>query len=347
MVGFAGWDMPVQYAGLIAEHEAVRSTAGVFDVSHMGEIVVSGSDATEFLYYVLTNDVARLRKGRSQYTLICNEAGGVVDDAMLYRLGETEYLLVVNAANVETASEWLAGVVGDFEVELENRSDDYCLLAVQGPETEARLDPGCDLDLTGLRRTRIREVEVFGRGVLIGRTGYTGEDGFEIFCSPEDGPAIWDELLGLDIMPAGLGARNTLRLEAGMALHGNELGVDITPIEAGLAGVVAMEKGDFVGREALAAVAESGPSRRLRGLRTSGRGIPRDHYPVKTEHGDGVVTSGTFSPTLQGGIGMAFVPPACEIGDSVSVEIRGREWEATLVEMPFYSNVSRWRAKSS
>ncbi len=347
MVEFAGWDMPVQYAGLIAEHEAVRSTAGVFDVSHMGEIVVSGSDATAFLNYVLTNDVARLRKGRSQYTLICNEAGGVVDDAMLYRLAETEYLLVVNAANVETAWGWLVDRSDEFEVELENRSDDYCLLAVQGPETEARLDPGCDLDLTGLRRTRIRDVEVFGRKVLIGRTGYTGEDGFEIFCFLADGPAIWDELLRLAIKPAGLGARNTLRLEAGMALHGNELGMDITPIEAGLGGVVAMEKGNFVGRGALESVMAQGPSRRLRGLRATGRGIPRDHYPVKTAHGDGEMTSGTFSPTLQAGIGMAFVPPACEVGDGVSVEIRGREWEATLVDMPFYSNVTRWRAKST
>ena len=347
MVDFAGWDMPVQYAGLIAEHEAVRSKAGIFDVSHMGEIVVSGSDAAAFLDYVLTNNVARLRQGRSQYTLICNEAGGVIDDAMLYRLAEAEYLLVVNASNVEAAWEWLSSRTGGFNVELENQSEDYCLLAVQGPETEALLDPVSNDDLTALRRTRIRKAAVCGRDVLIGRTGYTGEDGFEIFASREDGPAIWDELLGLEIAPAGLGARNTLRLEAGMALHGNELGVDITPIEVGLGGVVAMDKDDFIGKAALALVSEQGPSRRLRGLQVTGRGIPRDHYPVKTSHGDGAVTSGTFSPTLQGGIGMAFVPPACEPGDSVSVEIRGREWEATLVEMPFYSNVTRWRAKST
>ena len=218
MVDFAGWDMPVQYAGLIAEHEAVRSKAGVFDISHMGEIVISGLDAAAFLNYVLTNDAARLRKGRSQYTLICNEAGGVIDDAMLYRLGEAEYLLVVNAANLETAWKWLEGRAGEFEVELANRSDEYCLLAVQGPEAGALLDPVSDEDLSGLRRTRIRNVKVFGRSVLLGRTGYTGEDGFEIFTAPGDGPAIWDELLGLDITPAGLGARNTLRLEAGMAL---------------------------------------------------------------------------------------------------------------------------------
>jgi aminomethyltransferase len=346
MVEFAGWDMPVQYAGLIAEHNAVRDSAGVFDVSHMGEITVSGPDAAALLNRLLTNDVARLRKGRSHYTLICNEAGGVLDDAMLYRLDENEYLLVVNAANADAGWDWLRANLGDADATLANVSERYSLLAVQGPRAEELLDPATDLDLAKLRRTRIRRSAVFGHEVLIGRTGYTGEDGVEIFAAPGDAPAIWDSTLALGVTPAGLGARNTLRLEAGMALHGHELGLDINPIEAGLAGVVAMEKGPFIGRDSLAKVLEAGPNRRLRGLTLTERAVPRDGYPVATAHGPGIITSGTFSPTLEAGIAMAFVPAACEIGDAVTVNIRDRDRGATLVDMPFFSNVTRWRAKS-
>ena len=347
MVDFAGWDMPVQYAGLIAEHDAVRNSAGVFDVSHMGEIRISGEAAAAYLDHVLTNDVGRLRVGRSQYTLICNEAGGVIDDAMLYRLDDRDYLLVVNAANVDADWDWLRSHAADRDLALSNQSHDYCLIAVQGPRTEGLLNPVIGLDLERLRRTRIRPTTVFGRQVLLGRTGYTGEDGVEIFSDPAGAEHIWEQILGLGVVPAGLGARNTLRLEAGMALHGHELGLDINPIEAGLSGVVAMNKGPFIGSEALAAVIATGPARRLHGMTTTGRGIPRDGYPVSTAHGDGIVTSGSFSPTLKLGLAMAFVPSGCAIGDDVSVSIRDRAWDATLVEMPFFSNVTRWRAKST
>jgi len=346
MVEFAGWDMPVQYEGLISEHNAVRNAAGVFDVSHMGEITISGPDAAAYLNRLLTNDVARLRKGRSHYTLICNEAGGVLDDAMLYRLDEEDYLLVVNAANADADWDWFRANLGDADAILANASERYCLLAVQGPLAEDLLSPATGLDLAKLRRTRIRASTIFGREVLIGRTGYTGEDGVEIFASPEATEPIWQAILALGVAPAGLGARNTLRLEAGMALHGHELGLDINPIEAGLAGVVAMEKPPFIGRDALAEVMEAGPTRRLLGLTLADRAVPRDGYPVTTAHGPGIVTSGTFSPTLQQGIAMAFVPPACEIGDAVAVNIRDRDRDATLVDMPFYSNVARWRAKT-
>ncbi|MDP6349113.1 MAG: glycine cleavage system aminomethyltransferase GcvT [Chloroflexota bacterium] len=346
MVEFAGWDMPVQYAGLIAEHKAVRESAGVFDVSHMGEIAISGTDAATYLNHVLTNDVARLRKGRSHYTLICNEAGGVLDDATLYRLDETAYLLVVNAGNAEAGWDWLRAQTGEFSPTLANVSERYSLLAVQGPRAEELLDPATGLDLAKLRRTRIRPTTVFGHEVLIGRTGYTGEDGVEIFAAPEDTGSIWEGILALDIAPAGLGARNTLRLEAGMALHGHELGLDINPIEAGLTRVVAMEKGPFIGRDSLAKVLEAGPTRRLRGLTLTERAVPRDGHPVTTTHGPGVITSGTFSPTLEAGIAMSFVPPECEIGDAVTVNIRDRDRGATLVDTPFFSNVTRWRAKS-
>ena len=346
MVGFAGWDMPVQYAGVIAEHNAVRDSAGVFDVSHMGEITISGPDVAAYLNRLLSNDVTRLRKGRSHYTLICNEAGGVLDDAILYRLDENEYLLVVNAANADADWDWLRAQTGHLNPTLTNASDSYCLLAVQGPRAEELLDPSTGLDLAKLRRTRIRRTTVFGHDVLIGRTGYTGEDGVEIFASPEDAMTIWEAILALGVAPAGLGARNTLRLEAGMALHGHELGLDINPIEAGLAGVVAMKKGPFIGRDALTKVVEAGPTRRLRGLTLTERAVPRDGHPVTTTHGPGVITSGTFSPTLETGIAMAFVPAACEIGDAVAVDIRDRDRGATLVDMPFFSNVTRRRAKS-
>lgn len=345
MVNFAGWHMPVQYSGLIAEHESIRSRAGIFDVSHMGEFLISGPQATDFLEYVLTNTVTRLRSGRSQYTLICNDHGGVIDDAMLYRVNEHEFLLVVNASNVSVVSSWLEGIVGDFDVLLRNCSEDYCLLAVQGPQTAVLINGLCDFDLLSLRRTRIQRAVVCGRDVLIGRTGYTGEDGVEIFIAPGEVRSIWTEIVDRGVTPAGLGARNTLRLEAGMALHGHELSVDINPVEAGLSGIVSFDKGEFKGKAALMDIAVRGPRRRLHGIRITDRAIPRDSYRVHTSFGDGIITSGTFSPTLQSGIGFAFLPPDCSIGDSISVDIRRREWAGEIVDVPFYSNVARWRAK--
>ena len=235
MVNFAGWHMPVQYSGLIAEHEAIRSRAGIFDVSHMGEFLVSGPQATEFLEYVLTNTVTRLRSGRSQYTLICNDRGGVIDDAMLYRVNEHEFLLGVNASNVSVVSSWLEGIVGDFDVLLRNCSEDYCLLAVQGPQTAMLINGLCDFDLLSLRRTRIQRAGVCGRDVLLGRTGYTGEDGYEIAAPPDSIQRIAETLfLDEKVGMAGLGARDTLRLEAGLSLCGQDLTEETTPVEAGL-----------------------------------------------------------------------------------------------------------------
>jgi len=235
MVEFAGWHMPAQYAGVVEEHLAVRRSAGVFDVSHMGEFSISGPAAADFLQFATTNDVARLRPGRSHYTLICDENGGVIDDAVIYRL--EDYLLVVNAANTETDLRWLEGLVRRFDAEIRDRSAGYGLLALQGPEAKRYLQPLCGADPGGLRRTRIRRDSVVGYPALVARTGYTGEDGFELFASGEATVAIWKSLIAAGVTPVGLGARNTLRLEAGMALHGHELSIDVNPFEAGLRGV--------------------------------------------------------------------------------------------------------------
>ena len=342
MVDFAGWHMPIQYAGLIEEHQIVRTEAGLFDVSHMGEFTISGVDAFEFLQYALTNNVAKVRRGRAQYTLMCSESGGVIDDAVLYR--PDDYMLVVNAANVQTDWKWLSSLATGFDVQLTNRSEEYALLAAQGPKAEALLDPLCDIDLTRLRRWRIRAAMLDGRGVLIARTGYTGEDGFEIFTASYDAVRVWGALTAVGFTPVGLGARNTLRLEAGMPLHGQDISGEINSLEAGLSGVVDMNKGDFVGRKALQAAAGS---RVLKGLWMVDRAIPREHCVVRTAAGAGTVTSGTYSPTLKVGIAMALLPPAVEVGDLVSVEIRGRQREALVVELPFYNRFSKRKAGDS
>ena len=345
MVEFAGWHMPIQYAGLIEEHQSVRTSAGVFDVSHMGEFTVSGADSFEFLQFALTNNAAKVRRGRAQYTLMCSESGGVIDDAVLYR--PDDYMLVVNAANVEADWEWLSSLAAGFDVQFTNRSEEYALLAAQGPKAEMLLDPLCDIDLSRLRRWRIRAAALDGRGVLIARTGYTGEDGFEIFTASYDAVRVWGALIVAGFAPVGLGARNTLRLEAGMPLHGQDISTEINSLEAGLSGVVDMNKGDFVGRKALQEAAGKGLSRVLRGLKMLDRAIPREHCAIRTAAGGGIVTSGTYSPTLKVGIAMALLPPSVEAGDPVGVEIRGREREAVVVKLPFYSRFSKRNAGGS
>ena len=325
MVEFAGWNMPVLYSGLIEEHQSVRNSAAIFDVSHMGEFTVSGVDCVPFLQFALTNNVEKVSEGRAQYTLLCDESGGVIDDAMLYRCDD--YLLVVNAANVEVDWEWLSSLATRFDVLLRNRSREYALIAAQGPGAATLLDPLCDVDLSRLRRWGIRAATLHGRGVLIARTGYTGEDGFEIFVAPYDAARIWGAMVTAGFLPAGLGARNTLRLESGMPLHGQDISRDINPFEAGLGRLVDMAKGDFAGRIALQGAADAGLSRLLRGLKCV----------VQTAAGSGIVTSGSYSPTLKVGIAMALLPASVESGDTVRVDIRGRKREAVVVDLPFYS----------
>jgi aminomethyltransferase len=345
MVDFAGWSMPVQYEGLIAEHSAVRETCGMFDVSHMGEFLVEGPQARDLLQRHFSNDVARLRDGRSQYTLLLNEAGGVVDDAMIYRWSEDRYLVVVNAANREADWETLGG--SGFDAAMRDITFDCALLAVQGPRTNQLIEDLVDCDMAGIRRAGIVETRIAGRACWLARTGYTGEDGFEIFLESGDAGEVFSALCDAGVALAGLGARNTLRLEAGMALHGHELAAEINPYEANLGGVVRLDKGQFTGSDRLARVKSDGPVRRLFGLKMESRHVPRDGYPVNTGNGAGEVTSGTYSPTLECGIAMAFLPPDCKIGDAVEVMVRSQPAPARLCNLPFYSNVRRWRAKPS
>ncbi|MYC47358.1 MAG: glycine cleavage system aminomethyltransferase GcvT [Chloroflexi bacterium] len=345
MVDFAGWSMPVQYEGLIAEHSSVRQSCGMFDVSHMGEFLVEGPRAADLLQHRFSNDVARLRDGRSQYTLLVNEDGGVVDDAMIYRWSEDRYLVVVNAANRE--SDWETLCDSESDAALRDITFDCALLAVQGPRTNEMIEDLVDCDLTGIRRAGILATRIAGLDCWLARTGYTGEDGFEIFLEAGDAAEVFEALCDAGVAPVGLGARNTLRLEAGMALHGHELSAEINPYEANLGGVVRLNKGEFTGSQRLAQVKSEGPARRLFGLKMESRHVPRDGYPVDTEHGTGEVSSGTYSPTLECGIAMAFLPADCKIGDAVEVMVRNQSAPARLCELPFYSNVRRWRAKPS
>lgn len=342
-IDFGGWELPVQYYGIQREHDAVRGQAGLFDVSHMGEIWVSGTGAESFLQLMTTNDVSRLIPGQAQYTLMCYPDGGVVDDLLVYKLSQERYLLVVNASNTDKNFAWLRGhLTGD--VALDNRSDQTALLALQGPAA-ARILSRVTADPAGSLAPFhfLPEAEVCGRKALVSRTGYTGEDGFEICLDAGDAPHVWNGLLQAGepdgLIPAGLGARDTLRFEARLPLYGQELSDRITPLEAGLGQFVKLDKeGGIIGREALARQKEEGLRRKLAGLEMIDRGIPRAHYPVWADGRQiGEVTSGTQSPTLKRNLGLALVDIAyASPGTEVWVEIRGKQLKAVVVRTPFY-----------
>ncbi|MCI0344542.1 MAG: glycine cleavage system aminomethyltransferase GcvT [Chloroflexi bacterium] len=342
LVPFAGWEMPVQYSGILEEHRAVRERAGLFDLSHMGELFVEGADAADMLSAALVSDPASLVGGRAQYSMICAPDGGIVDDLIVYRLAIDRFLVVANASNAAVVSDALAERIGNHKAVLDDRSLDTSLVAVQGPAATAILAPLTDVDLGALRYYAIVEGSVAGLPALVARTGYTGEDGFEVFVDWAQGPAAWAALeeAGREhgLQPCGLGARDTLRLEAGMPLYGNELDRETTPYEAGLGRVVKLDKeADFVGREALAKAAEA-PRKRLVGLRVTGRGIARHGHPLWVgERRTGSVTSGTQSPTLGYPIAMGYVAPGdAEPGTIVEVEIRDARVGAEVVPLPFY-----------
>lgn len=342
LVPFGGWELPVQFSGIKAEHEAVRTRAGLFDVSHMGEVVISGPDAFHLVQRLTTNDVSKLSPGKVQYTAMCYPDGGTVDDLLVYHRQDGSYLLVVNAANTEKDVEWMEKhATGD--VHIRNISDEVAQLALQGPLAEEVLQTCTDTDLSAIRPFRFQEDVQVGEGkALVSRTGYTGEDGFELYLDAENAPALWKRILeaGKDagVVPCGLGARDTLRFEAKLALYGNELSAGITPIEAGIGFAVKPEKGDFIGREVLARQKSEGPPRKLVGLEMIERGIPRSHYPVWVgEKEIGEVTSGTQSPTLKKNVGLALLRAEyAELGQEVDVEIRGKRVAATIVKTPFY-----------
>ena len=341
LVPFAGWEMPVQYTGVMEEHRAVRSAAGLFDVSHMGELRISGTGAEAFLQRLTPNDVSKLAAGRAHYSGLLTERGTYIDDLLVYRLGAEELLLVVNAANRESDLEWVRRHAPE-DVRVEDVSADYALLALQGPAAVDILSGLTDVDLPALRYYGFAIGEVAGREALLSRTGYTGEDGFELYLAPGGAEAVWDALLdaghGKGLVPCGLGARDTLRLEAAMALYGHELDRDTTPWEAGLDWVVKLSKGDFIGRAALQRQKEKGVPRPLVGFEVEGRGIARQGHPVLVGGEPvGVVTSGTFSPTLEKALGLAWAPIGlADPGRRVEIDVRGRRLPARLVETPFY-----------
>ena len=327
MVPFAGWEMPVQYEGVIQEHRTVRTDAGVFDVSHMGEVEVEGPQATTLLQSLLSNDLDKLAPGEAQYTLLTNERGGIVDDLIAYRLGEFRYLLVVNASNRDADFRWMK----DREIrgsEVTDVSDEYALLAVQGPNAISKLG------LAPAKAFTFAEETIDGVETMVNRTGYTGEDGCEILCMAEDAVKLWDAVVARGVAPCGLGARDTLRLEACYPLHGNDIGPDTDAISAGLGWTCALGK-EFTGADVLRRVKEEGPKRKLVPFVMEEKAIPRQGMPIE---GGGEVTSGTHSPMLDVGIGMGYVPVAqAKQGTELSIDVRGKSRRARVVKKPIYS----------
>ncbi len=335
LVDFAGWEMPVQYEGIKAEHEAVRTRAGLFDVSHMGEVIFRGPQAEEAAQRLVTRDVSRLSVGQAGYAAVCYESGGTVDDVLVYRT-QDDFLVVVNASNREKDVQHFRENTGDLDVEVVDESDEWALLALQGPEAVRLLQPFTETDLSSIKYYRYEVGEVEGAYAVISRTGYTGEDGFELFVRSDDAPALWRCLIEAGAAPVGLGARDTLRLEAGMCLYGNELDAETTPLEAGIGFAVHLDKeSEFIGQQALRREQEEGLRKKLVGFKVEGRGIARHDYPV-TVDGEtvGSVTSGTLSPTLNEAIGLALVAPGVE--DRFEVVIRSRTVPVRAVSLPFY-----------
>jgi aminomethyltransferase len=344
MVPFAGFDMPVQYPpGITAEHKAVRERSGLFDVSHMGEFYVRGPQAEAFLNYVTTNNVAALREGQVQYSAILNARGTFEDDCLVYRLHD-KYMMVVNASNA--AKDWahIVPPAARFDCQLDDVSDDVALLALQGPVAERVLAPLTDVDLAAIPYYHFTLGTVAGvRSVVVSRTGYTGEDGFELYFDPANAATIWNALTANpEVTPAGLGARDSLRLEMGMALYGNDIDDTVTPYEANLAWIVKPAKGDFVGKDVLVRQKAQGVTRRLVGFTSAERIFPRHGYPVFVDGTpSGTVCSGTLSPTLNIPIGTCYVPAAASSeGSTLEVEIRGKRASAQVVKMPFYKHAS-------
>ncbi|WP_399632613.1 glycine cleavage system aminomethyltransferase GcvT [Sporosarcina sp. SG10008] len=342
-IDFGGWELPVQFSSIKAEHEAVRTKAGLFDVSHMGEVLVTGEGALLYLQKMVTNDVSKLKDGQAQYTAMCYESGGTVDDLLIYKRGDNNYLLVVNASNIDKDLEWMNSHTTD-DVKIEDASSSYALLALQGPIAQEVLQTLTDEPLADIKFFRFKEnVDISGHQVLVSRTGYTGEDGFEIYGSPEAIVALWSVILKAGasegVVPAGLGARDTLRFEAGLPLYGQELSKDISPLETGLGFVVKLNKEeDFFGKEVLASQKENGVPRKLVGVEMIDKGIPRTGYKVFLgEEQIGEVTTGTQSPTLKKNIGFALLNSEHTAeGTEIEVEIRAKRLKAVIIATPFY-----------
>lgn len=347
MVDFGGWDMPVQYpAGVISEHMATRTGAGLFDVSHMGEIWVDGRGAIDFVNRLTTNDVHALVDGQAHYSALTNDQGGVVDDLLVYRFAEEKLLLVVNAGTTDKDWAWISShKTGDDDVALTNASGDFCQIAVQGPLATGILQKLTETDLSAIKYYHFTEGWVDGVEAIISRTGYTGEDGFEIYAAPQFAEQLWDKLLETGgygseggILPCGLAARNTLRLESAMSLYGHELADDISPLEAGLGWITKLKKGPFTGSVALERQKESGLARKIAGFEMTEPGIARDGCDVYVgDNKAGYVTSGSPAPYLKKNIGLAFLPPEfANAGQEIRIDVRGKHLAAKVVPTPFY-----------
>jgi aminomethyltransferase len=339
LTDFAGWQMPLKYGSETTEHCTVRSDVGLFDLSHMGEIYVSGSQAVDFLNYALISDISKVNIGKAKYTMICNANGGVIDDLVVYRIAESEFLVVANAANTNVVNNELKYRATDFDVNVIDRSLDTGLIALQGPQAKTHVAKFIPVEiLDKLKNYSCVQIELVGIPVLLARTGYTGEDGFEIFTSVDKVAEIWKVFIKEHIAPIGLAARDTLRLEAGMPLYGHELNLEITPIHAGLSRVVAFDKSDFVGKSALTELSKK-IDRKLIGIELETRRIARAGFSLVVSNGTvvGQVTSGAFSPSLGKSIAMAYLDANVDIGTSkISVDIRGNIEPAKVVSLPFY-----------
>ncbi len=343
MVEFGGWEMPVQYSGILEEHQAVRTYAGLFDVSHMGEFKVEGQDALPFLQYLVPNDVSRLAVHQALYTQLCLPNGGVIDDLLIYHLAEQQYMLVVNAGNIDKDLAWVEGQAKHFQhLTVTNQSDTTALLALQGPAAQTILQTLTATDLASIRYYHDEASAVNGINCLISRTGYTGEDGFELYCASVDVVKLWNDLLAAGkphgLLPTGLGARDTLRLEAGLCLYGHELDEQTNPLEARLGWTIKLKKGNFIGRDALLQVKEQGQKRLLIGIELLERGVPRGGYAIyDNDQQIGMLTSGAPGPTVHKNIGMGYVQASHAIvGHPVQIEIRGKRVAGQIAALPFY-----------
>ncbi|GHH96972.1 glycine cleavage system aminomethyltransferase GcvT [Neobacillus kokaensis] len=342
-IDFGGWELPVQFSSIKEEHEAVRTKAGLFDVSHMGEIEVKGTDSLAYLQKMMTNDISKVKNGAAQYTAMCYETGGTVDDLLVYKMEEEHYLLVVNASNIDKDYEWLERHI-EGDVSLKNLSETTAQVALQGPLAQKVLQKLTSTDLSSISFFKFQQdVEISGKKALVSRTGYTGEDGFEVYCQADDVVEIWKAILEAGkeegVIPCGLGARDTLRFEANLALYGQELSAEISPLEAGIGFAVKLNKeADFIGKTALAKQKENGVPRKIVGIEMIDRGIPRHGYPIyKGEELIGEVTTGTQSPTLKKNIGLALISSENAVLDSeLEVEIRGKRLKVKIIPTPFY-----------
>ncbi len=340
IIEFAGWEMPVEYLGLREEHLAVRNRAGLFDISHMGEIEVRGKEAASFCQWVTTNDISKLKKFQAQYGFFCNPDGGVVDDVITYKFSDERFLICVNAVNTDKDYQWVKSVRNGFNVELLDRSSEFSQLALQGPNSETILNEAIGKEFSSLKRFYCQLENWNGIDLIIARTGYTGEEGFEIFLPWDRAVDLWNEILhkgtAYGIQPSGLGARDTLRIEMGYPLYGHEIDEDTNPVEAGLSRYVKIDKGDFIGKGAIISAVEYGLKKKLVGVEMIERGIPRQGYDIlKDGIALGNVTSGTLSPSLEKPIAMGFLRTDIESGNEVEINIRKNRKKARIVSIPF------------